>query len=74
MLNRNKVSVYTTLIILKDMRERLGIEAMLSFLEKYVTLIEKRDPGIKEAVSSELKDRALVSLYEVVCADEEKIG
>jgi len=70
LLNSRLVSVYTVLLILRNMRDRLGIEAMVDFLERYTKTIERVTPEIKEAVNDELLERALHGLYETVCNDE----
>ena len=59
-----KISVYTTLIILKNMKDRLGLEAMCSFLEGYTRMIERASPDIREVVMRELQQKALKDLYE----------
>lgn len=69
-LSRRLIAVYTVLLILRNMRDRLGIEAMLSFLESYTRTIERVNPDIKDAVNEELLERALKGLYEVVCNEK----
>jgi hypothetical protein len=69
-LSPRLVSVYTVLLILRNMRDRLGIEAMTDFLERYTKTIERVSPQVKDAVNDELLDRALHGLYEAVCHDE----
>lgn len=66
-----KVSVYTTLLILKNMRERLGLEAMCSFLDGYTRMIERSSPAIREAVMRELQEKALQHLYESALGEEQ---
>ncbi len=67
-----KVSVYTTLVILKNMRERLGLEAMCSFLDGYTRMIERTSPDIREVVLRELQEKALRQLYESALVEEQK--
>ena len=69
-VNPRLISIYTVLLILRNMRDRLGIEAMVDFLEQYTKTIERVSPDIKEAVNDELLDRSLHELYETVCGDE----
>ena len=69
-LSNRLIAIYTVLMVLINMRERLGIEAMVDFLERYTRTIERINPDIKEAVNDELLDRALHGLYETVCGYE----
>ncbi len=69
-LNRRLIIIYTVLLVLKKMRDRLGIEAMLDFLDSYTKAIERIKPEIKNAVNNELLDRALQELHQTVCRYE----
>ena len=71
MVSSRTVAVYTVLLVLMTMRERLGIEAMVGFLERYTATIERLNPEIRQAVNHELLERALHGLYEAVCRHEE---
>jgi len=65
------IAVYTVLLVLRNMKERVGIEAMVEFIDRYTSTIEQLNPDIKEAVNYELLERALHGLYESVCPHEE---
>ncbi len=58
------ITVYTILFILLEMRKQLGLEAMLEYLEKYITLLEKNNPNMKQAVSHASK---YLSIHKIYC-------
>ncbi|NTV30043.1 MAG: hypothetical protein HGA80_08200 [Candidatus Omnitrophica bacterium] len=69
-LSRRLIVIYTVLLVLRHMRDRLGIEAMVQFLDSYTRTIERIEPDVKKAVNEELMERALQDLHETVCGYE----
>jgi hypothetical protein len=65
-----KIVVYTTLVVLNQMRHELGLEPMILFLERYIRSIEKSDPYIKEVIDSEMKKKALFRIYQNMSQDQ----
>ncbi len=61
--NANSIAVYTILSILRQMKETLGLEAMLEYVEKYPQVIEANNPEIKSAVQHTLSLMSIDSLY-----------
>ena len=59
----NTVVVYTVLSILLRMKHRLGIEAMLEYLEKYLGTIEKHNPRFESAVRQALAVMNVEKMY-----------
>ncbi|HOW36582.1 MAG TPA: hypothetical protein PL155_09265 [Candidatus Omnitrophota bacterium] len=57
------VAVYTVLCVLMEMRLRLGLEAMLEYLEKYVSIIGAHNPQMKNAVTTALKNINVDKIY-----------
>ncbi len=68
--NRRLIAIYTVLQILMNMRDRLGLESMIYFLEKYSKTIERICPEVKAAVNEELIERALHELYQTICNED----
>lgn len=50
----DSIAVYTKLSILIKMRQELGLEAMLEYLDAYVHSIEASNPELKRAVTKAL--------------------
>ena len=50
--NEHSVATYTVLCILKKMRDQMGLEAMIEYLEKYLETIETYNPKLKMAYKS----------------------
>jgi hypothetical protein len=71
LIGSRTIAVYTVLLVLSRMRERLGVEAMVEFIDRYTATIERLDPEIKDAVNHELLERALHGLYQSGCSYEE---
>jgi hypothetical protein len=63
-MSERRIAVYTTIRVLMNMRDRLGLEAMCSFMERYADLMEHEAPGIRRIVASGLEEKALQGLYE----------
>lgn len=61
---QNLITIYTALRILDAMRQQLGLEAMLEYMAKYLTLIEKDNPPLKAAVTQALKLMKVERIYQ----------
>ena len=61
---RSIVTLYTSLRILLVMRKKLGLEAMLEYLDKYVENLEKDNVQMKRAVTRALLFIDTKKLYE----------
>jgi hypothetical protein len=69
--SENVVAIFTVLAILRRMRSTLGIEAMIEYMEKYLVMIEKRNPDFKLAVTRVLEVMNVEKMYrDVMAADE----
>lgn len=72
MPDQKAISVYTVLILLRNMRSSLGLEAMSEFLDAYTAAVERLNPELRSEVKEALCDRALYNLYEAVMSHEKK--
>lgn len=61
--NTNSIAVYTILSILRQMKETLGLEAMLEYVEKYPKIIEANNPEIKSAVQHTLSLMSIEKIH-----------
>ncbi len=59
----NMIAVYTVLGILKEMRRQLGLEAMLEYMDRYVSAIEDRNPELKQAVTKAITMMKVEKMY-----------
>lgn len=62
-LPSHSIAVYTVLRVLCRMRARLGLEAMLEYLEKYVAMIEDHNPKLEGAVNEALAVISVEKMY-----------
>ncbi|MBP9854366.1 MAG: hypothetical protein KBD53_05825 [Candidatus Omnitrophica bacterium] len=60
---QESIAVYTVLTILIKMREQLGLEAMLEYLQEYANVIERNNPKLKDAVLRALKIINVKKMY-----------
>ena len=51
----NIISVYTATAILLEIKKSLGLEAMIEYMEKYLLLIESKNPRLKFAVGQAIR-------------------
>ena len=66
------VVIYTVLSILNRMRQTLGLEVMLEYIETYLQLTARREPEIKNAVTKALNLMNVEKIYrEAVSAKDE---
>lgn len=63
MIFQEVVLIYTTLMVLRKMRDQLGIEAMGSFLESYTRMIDVMSPQVKEEAIKELEKQGFERFY-----------
>ena len=59
----NTIAIYTVLSILVKMKNSLGLEAALEYIDKYLTTIEKHNPKIKDATSLAIKFISVEKIY-----------
>ena len=58
------VAIFTVLSILTKMKECLGLEAMLEYIDTYLDQTTRRDPGIKIAVAKALNMMSIEKIYQ----------
>ena len=68
----NTIAVYTVLSILIKMQHRLGLEAMLEYMEKYLCTIEKHNPQMKYAASLAINLISVEKIYKEATDCEKK--
>lgn len=66
------LSIYTGLTILIQMKRRLGLEAMLEYMDYCVQSMDQSDPRLKDAVAHVLTGSKIDKLYKVAMNGEEK--
>jgi len=57
------IAIYTMLCVLGKMKRKIGLEAMLEFSQKYMDLIERRNPKIKHAIAKTLTSIDIEEIY-----------
>ncbi len=62
-LKNNAVAIYTLLAILLRLKNTLGLEAMLEYIEHYQKLIEKHNPEFKDAVEQAIALMSVEKMY-----------
>ena len=70
--NDKLVTVYTVLAILKTIKEDLSLEAMLEYLEKYLSAIETYNPRFKLAVKKALSLVDIEKIYKDMMLNEQR--
>lgn len=69
----NLVTVYTISRILLTMRLKLGLEAMVEYLDRSVDLLERENPRLESAVTQALAIMNVEKIYkDAVKTDERK--
>jgi len=68
----NTIAIFTTLSILLKMKNQLGLEAMMEYMEFYLLTIEKHNPRFKGAVDQALALMSVQKMYGAVRPDETK--
>jgi len=59
----NTIAIFTMLSILVTMKEQLGLEAMLEYVEKYLTIMGGQNPRMKYAVKYALSLMSVEKMY-----------
>ena len=67
------IPVYTVLTILKKMKEELGLEAMLEYMQTYVSTIERYNPELKMAVTKAVSMMSMGRVYENACREKKSL-
>ena len=67
-----KVDTYTMLAILRRMKETLGLETSLEYMDIYLKTIEKYNPKVQMAVELALKRINVAKIYQEARKWEEK--
>ena len=68
----NTIAIYTVLSILVKMKNTLGLEASLEYVDKYLTTIEKYNPKIKDATALAIKFISVEKIYKEAMSCEKK--
>ncbi len=66
------IETYSMLSILKKMKETLGLETMLEYLDVYLRNIDQNNPKLKMAVEEALKRFNVAKIYEEARTWEQK--
>ena len=69
---QNMVAIYTVLSILVEMKNSLGLEATLEYIDKYLSTVEKHNPQIKHAASLAIKLISVEKIYNEAVHCEKK--
>ena len=62
-LKNNGVAIYTILAMLTRIKNTVGLEAMLEYMEHYQKLIEQHNPDFREAVKEALRVKNVEKMY-----------
>ena len=68
----NAIAIYTVLSILVKMKNTLGLEAALEYVDKYLTTIEKYNPQIKNAISLAIRFISVEKIYQEAMSCEKE--
>ncbi|MFA5060637.1 MAG: hypothetical protein WC676_08450 [Candidatus Omnitrophota bacterium] len=66
----NSIAIYTFLRLLFKMRSHLGLEAMLEYVEKYLSVIDKNNPEFKTAVGEAINLISIEKMYKDIANRE----
>ncbi len=69
-LKDNAIAIYTILAILTRIKNQVGLEAMLEYMEHYQNLIEKHNPDFRQAVRGALAIMDVEKLYRDITENE----
>ena len=69
-LKNNAVAIYTLLVILTQIKSKMGLEAMLEYIEHYQELIERHNPDFKDAVKAALAMMSLEKMYRDITTND----
>jgi hypothetical protein len=68
----NLIIIYTMMAVIQKMRARLGLEAMLQYIDCYMAQIGQHNPCLKDAVEQVLQLIEVEKLYRDMCVDEKR--
>ena len=63
----NTIAIFTTLSILLKMKEQLGLEAMMEYMEFYILTVEQYNPRFKGAVEQAVSLMNIGKIYGAMC-------
>ena len=66
---QNTIAIYTVLTTLLVMRKRQGLEAMLEYIEKYLSVVDQGAPKLKHAVMRALNMMNVDKIYKDAMGD-----
>jgi hypothetical protein len=66
----NQIATYAMMVILKRMKNELGLEAMLEYMDVYLQIIEKNNHKLKYAVAKALTMISIENIYREAMKDE----
>lgn len=69
-LKDNAIAIYTGLAILTRIKNQVGLEAMLEYMQHYQELIERHNPGFRQAVGGALAIMDVEKLYRDITENE----
>lgn len=70
LFKKNAVAIYTLLVILTRIKNTMGLEAMLEYIEHYKILIERHNPEFRDAVAEALTLMSVEKMYRDIKKDE----
>jgi len=59
----NEITIYTVMKVMARMKETMGLEAMLQYMERYSIFIEKQNPELKKTVRKAIVNLDVVNMY-----------
>ena len=59
----NSAAVYTALCILQSMKTQLCLEAMFEYMDVYMTLVERHNPTLRDAVLMAISEVGIEKMY-----------
>ena len=69
---RNIIVIYTMLSILVKMKEQLGLEAMLEYMNKYLSIMGEGNPKMQSAVHYALALMSVEKMYHDALQNQKK--
>jgi len=57
------ITLYTGLLILNEMKNTIGLEAMLEYMDRYCRTMERHDPRLRLAVNRALQFANVRKIY-----------
>lgn len=68
--NNNAVAIYTLLVILTRIKNTMGLEAMLEYIDSYKIMIERHNQDFRDAVAEALTLMSVEKMYKDIKKDE----